>query len=173
MGRTTFSGPLRVGQAQKTENAQVAGAVSLVATGHIADPTAASTTAVTRNSDASGNGTLPLILPARAIVTKLEVQGGATGGTNPTYDLGWIGVNDATEFDVDGLVADGDADGAKVNLSFGDGTTGDDFGFEMSTTQPVKITGGVGDSAPTGGSITFRVHYHVFDDLVGGDGSAA
>ncbi len=101
MGRTTFSGPLRVGQAQKTENAQVAGAVSLVATGHIADPTAASTTAVTRNSDASGNGTLPLILPARAIITKLEVQGGATGGTNPTYDLGWIGVNDATEFDVD------------------------------------------------------------------------
>ena len=169
MARTTFSGPLRVGNAQKTTNAQFAGAVSLVAIGHIADPTAANTT----TSASSGNGALPLILPARAIITKLEVQGGATGGTNPTYDLGWIGVNDATQFDVDGLVAEGDADGAKVNLSFGDSTTGDDFGFEMSTSQPVKITGGVGDSAPTGGSITIRVHYHVYDDLIGGDGSAS
>ena len=173
MARTTFSGPLRVGNAQKTKNAQVAGAVSLVAIGHIADPTAANTTAITRTSDSSGNGALPVILPARAVITKLEVQGGATGGTNPTYDLGWIGVSDATQFDVDGIVAEGDADGAKVNLSFGDGTTGDDFGFEMSTSQPVKITGGVGASAATGGSITLRIHYHVYDDLIGGDGSAS
>ena len=41
MATTTFSGPLRVGDAQRTQDPQVAGAVSLVATAFMADPTAA------------------------------------------------------------------------------------------------------------------------------------
>ena len=43
----------------------------------------------------------------------------------------------------------------------------------MSANYPVKITGGVGASAATGGNITMRVHYHVYDASFGTDGSGS
>jgi hypothetical protein len=174
MATTTFSGPLRVGEAQRSTNAQVAGAVSLVATAFMADPTAATTTELRRGSAATGNSALSVILPKNAIVTYIEVEADATGGTNPTFDLGWIEVKtDTPASDPDGLIDNGDADAGHTVFDFATATVGDDFGFVMSSDYPVKITGGVGASAATGGNITMRIHYHVYDTTFGTDGSGS
>ena len=69
MATTTFSGPLRVGEAQRTQDPQVAGAVSLVATAFMADPTAATTTELSRGSAPTGHSALSVILPKNPIVT--------------------------------------------------------------------------------------------------------
>ena len=174
MARTTFSGPVRVGKAQQTSNPEVAGAVTLVAEAYIADPTAATTTLLRRGSAATGNSALEVILPKNAIVTYIEAEADATGCTNPTFDLGWIEVKtDTPASDPDGLIDDGDADAGHTVFNFATATVGDDFGFVMSTNYPVKITGGVGASAATGGNIPLRIHYHVYDPTFGTDGSGS
>jgi len=172
MGTTTFSGPVRVGQAQKTNNAQVAGAVRLVAQGYIPDPTAAATTNIRRGPLATGPSALPLILPVNAIITRVEGIASATGGTNPTFDLGFVEVRtDNAVVDADGILDNADADVGNFEISFTDATSGTVMGFVMSTTHPVRITGGVGASAATGGNIELRVYYHVYDLTFGTDGS--
>ena len=174
MGRTTFSGPLRVGKTQKTSYAEFAGAVSLVATAYMADPTAATTTVLRRGSSATGSSAEAVILPANAIITKVEAEADATGGTNPTFDLGFIEVkSDTPTSDTDGIIDNGDADAGHTVFDFSTATVGNDFGFVMSSDYPVKITGGVGASAATGGNINLRIHYHVYDTSFGTDGSAA
>ena len=174
MGTTTFSGPVRVGQAQKTTNPQVAGAVRLVAQGYIPDPTVATTTNIRRGPLATGPGSLPLILPANAIITRVEGIASATGGTNPTFDLGWIEVTDtAPASDPDGILDNADADVGNFEISFTDATSGNDMGYTMSSAHPVRITGGVGAAAATGGNIELRIFYHVYDTTYGTDGSGS
>lgn len=174
MGTTTFSGPVRVGQAQKTTNPQVAGAVRLVAQGYIPDPTVATTTNIRRGPLATGPGSLPLILPVNAIITRVEGIASATGGANPTFDLGWIEVTDtAPASDTDGILDDADADVGNFEISFTDATSGNDMGYVMSSAHPVRITGGVGASAATGGNIELRIFYHVYDLTYGTDGSGS
>ena len=174
MGTTTFSGPVRVGQAQKTTNPQVAGAVRLVAQGYIPDPTVATTTNIRRGPLATGPGSLPLILPANAIITRVEGIASATGGTNPTFDLGWIEVKEtAPASDPDGILDNADADVGNFEISFTDATSGNDMGYTMSSTHPVRITGGVGAAAATGGNIELRIFYHVYDMTYGTDGSGS
>jgi hypothetical protein len=148
MAKTTFQGILRSHGGDNTKTAY-AGSAVLAATFHI-PKSAADTSSV--------------ILPAGAIVTGLQVTAAATGGTNPTFDLGWIGVSDATALDVDGLVAEGDADVGASVFNYATATAGNDLGVPMSTTQMVQITGGVGASAATGGTITGIITYHVQDD---------
>ena len=174
MGTTTFSGPVRVGQAQKTTNPQVAGAVRLVAQGYIPDPTVATTTNIRRGPLATGPGSLPLILPANTIITRVEGVASATGGTNPTFDLGWIEVVDtAPASDPDGILDNADADVGNFEISFTDATSGNDLGYVMSSAHPVRITGGVGAAAATGGNIELRIFYHVYDVTYGTDGSGS
>tara|TARA_R110002020_G_scaffold2343_4_gene10902 strand:- start:5113 stop:5637 length:525 start_codon:yes stop_codon:yes gene_type:complete len=174
MARTTFSGPVRVGKAQKTSDAEFAGAVSLVATAYMADPTAATTTELRRGSSATGNSSKAVILPAGAIITKIEAEADATGGTNPTFDLGFIEVKSSgATSDTDGIIDNGDADAGHTVFDFSTATVGNDFGFVMSADFPVKITGGVGAAAATGGNINLRIHYHVYDSSFGTDGSAS
>jgi hypothetical protein len=176
MGKTTFSGPIRVGAAQKTTNPEFAGAVALVAWGYIPDATAAATTEVQKwifGSQKTGK----LILPSNSVVYRVEVDGSATGGTNPTFNLGFVNANDSTEFDVDGIVVNGDADADGI-IKWGDATAGNDLATILpsngttASADPVIITGGVGNSAPTGGNIAFRIYYFVWDFTNGTDGSA-
>ena len=174
MATTTFSGPLRVGDAQRTQDPQVAGAVRLVVEANLPDPTAATTTLLRRSSSALGNSALPVILPKNAIITRVEGIASATGGTNPTFDLGWIEVKtDTPASDTDGIIDNGDADVGNFGIAFAEATSGDDMGFVMSTDYPVKLTGGVGASAATGGSIVLRIFYHVYDPTFGTDGSGS
>ena len=139
-----------------------------------APPTAATTTELRRGSSATGNSSKAVILPAGAIITKIEAEADATGGTNPTFDLGFIEVKSSgATSDTDGIIDNGDADAGHTVFDFSTATVGNDFGFVMSADFPVKITGGVGAAAATGGNINLRIHYHVYDSSFGTDGSAS
>jgi hypothetical protein len=79
--------------------------------------------------------------------------------------MGWIGNEDSSALDVDGLIDTQAADGGKKSFNWGTSGAGDDLGVAMSTTQMVALTGGgtTGDAA-TGGTITGRVIYYVPTD---------
>jgi hypothetical protein len=156
---STFTGVIRSAGGDSTK-AVTPGVVEVVVPFYIADPTAANTTAVTRGASNTAN----VILPPNAIITEIGVSADATGGTNPTFDMGWINVDDSTDFDVDGLVAEGDADAGDSIFNMATATAGDDVGVIFETANNVRITGGVGASAPTGGTISGYIKYHVDDN---------
>ena len=128
------------------------------------DPTAADSATV---KIASGS-TIPVVLPAGAVIVEIQANAAGTGGTTPTFDMGWIGYTDTTASDPNGLLNAADADAGKQVFNFASATAGDDLGVAMSTTQMVTLTGGAttGDAA-TGGSITGTILYFVTDPLVG------
>ncbi len=128
------------------------------------DPTAADTTAV----QISSTNTAPVILPAGAVVVQVNINAAGTGGTTPTFDMGWIGYSDTSASDPNGLIAAGDADAGKQVFDWSTATAGDDMGVIMSATQMVKITAGAttGD-APTGGTASGQILYYVTDPFLG------
>lgn len=109
-----------------------------------------------------------VILPAGAVILEIQANAAGTGGTTPTFDMGWIGYSDSSQLDADGLIALGDADAGKQVWNFASATAGDDLGLVMQANQMVKITGGgtTGDKA-TGGTITGKIIYYVTDPLLG------
>ena len=128
------------------------------------DPAAADTTTV---KIASGS-TVPVVLPAGAVIVEIQANAAGTGGTTPTFDMGWIGYTDTSALDPNGLLSAADADAGKQVFNFASATAGDDLGVAMSATQMVTLTGGAttGDAA-TGGAITGTILYFVTDPLVG------
>jgi hypothetical protein len=124
------------------------------------DPTDANTTNLQRSS----TDTRTIVLPIGAVVVEIQANAAGTGGSSPTFDMGWIGYTDTSAVDVDGLIAEGDADAGKSVFTWATATAGDDMGVVMSATQMVTLTGGVGASAATGGTITGRILYYVPTD---------
>ena len=113
------------------------------------DPTAASATAVkVGTSSSSGND---FVLPAGAVPISFMTIGGATGGTNPTVDIG-------TSADPDGFFNEVDAD-TKGTLKGADGALVVGGGIAADVT----VTGNVGASAATGGTIVGVFTYTVAD----------
>ena len=113
------------------------------------DPTAASATAVkVGTSSSSGND---FVLPAGAVPISFMTIGGATGGTNPTVDIG-------TSADDDGFFNEVDAD-TKGTLKGADGALVVGGGIAADVT----VTGKVGASAATGGTIVGVFTYTVAD----------
>ena len=137
-----------------------AGSMLMVADFYI-DPTQDQALPVFRASDDER----AIILPAGAVITEIQYNAAGTGGTTPTFEIGWVGYTDATALDVDGLIDTQDAAGGKKTFTFGTSGAGDDLGVVMSATQRVILTGGgtTGDKA-TGGSITGRILYYVPTD---------
>jgi len=86
-------------------------------------------------------------LPIGARVIDVRSWGGATGGTNPTVDVGTVA-------DDDGFAAELDADGN--SSGFAAGTLG--VLANTSLTVPTPVYGKVGASAATGGTTTVQVH---------------
>ena len=162
MALSTTQSIWRSGGGDQTRTAYC-GTALMVAEFYI-DPTDADTTAV----QVSSSNTAPVILPIGAVVVQINANAAGTGGTTPTFDMGWIGYTDTTASDPNGLIAAGDADAGKQVFNFASATTGDDMGTTMSTSQMVKITGGAttGDAA-TGGAITGQILYYVTDPLLG------
>ena len=158
--RTTFTGIVRSnGGDSKRET--YAGSVQLAAQFYF-DPTAAQGTDV----QVSSTDTRAVVLPQNAVVTGISFNGDATGGTDPTIDMGYTDYDGGTNFvDVDGLLNEADADaGAVVTVWGGDSTAGaalGDIGTPMN--ERVKIVGGQGASAATGGTITGIIYYYVKD----------
>lgn len=109
------------------------------------DPTETSATNVRIGTSATSGETL--VLPAGAIPISIMTIGGATGGTNPTVDIG-------TSADDDGLFNEVDADtqgtvkGANGALAVAGGLAAD-----------ATVTGKVGASAATGGTFTGILTY--------------
>lgn len=88
------------------------------------------------------NGCIPLFAQ--------NIDGGATGGTDPTVDIGTVG-------DTDGFANELDGD-APTSLVVG----GALLGIEL--TADTIIFAGVGASAATGGTVTAAVYYIMADD---------
>lgn len=109
------------------------------------DPTASSATNVRIGTSASSGETL--VLPAGAIPISIMTIGGATGGTNPTVDIG-------TSADDDGLFNEVDADTAGT-VKGADGALAVAGGLAADAT----VTGKVGASAATGGTYTGILTY--------------
>ena len=113
------------------------------------DPTAVSATAVkVGTSSSSGND---FVLPAGAVPISFMTIGGATGGTNPTVDIG-------TSADPDGFFNEVDCD-TKGTLKGADGALVVGGGIAADVT----VTGNVGASAATGGTIVGIFTYTVAD----------
>lgn len=91
------------------------------------------------------------VLPSGCVpIACLAVQPNATGGTNPTVDIG-------TAADPDGFANEMDADGY-TGLVY----TGALLGTAITT--PTAIYAGVGASAATGGTVVGSVWYLMADD---------
>ena len=121
-------------------------------------------------TQASGNvlnqsGGQAVILPAGAVIVEVQANGAATGGTDPTFDMGYTlyGTGTATPA---GLINEGDANAGKQIFDWSSATSVG-LGVAMSTTEMVYITGRAGASAPTGGSVSGTILYYVTDPLVG------
>jgi len=113
------------------------------------DPTASSATAVkVGTSSSTGND---FVLPAGAVPISFMTIGGATGGTNPTVDIG-------TSADPDGFFNEADAD-TKGSLKGADGALVVGGGIAADVT----VTGMKGASAATGGTIVGVFTYTVAD----------
>ena len=161
MANTTFVSNVRSnGGDNKRET--YAGSVCLQAQFYF-DPTAAQGTDV----QVSSTDTRKVVLPENSVITGITFNGDATGGTNPTVDMGYTDFDGGTNFvDVDGLLNEADADaGAVVTVWGGDSTAGAALGdVDLPATERIKIVGGQGSSAATGGTITGIIHYYVKDD---------
>jgi len=108
-----------------------------------------------------------VILPAGAVVVEIQAICAATGGTTPTFDMGFTlyGTSTATN---QGLVAAAVATTGKLSIDLSTATAGANMGTTMSTTSLVTITGGgTSGDAPTGGSISGTILYFVVDPLLG------
>lgn len=91
------------------------------------------------------------ILPKGAIpIWVSNIDGGATGGTTPTVDIGTSG-------DPDGFANELAADALSSPV-----VTGALLGVEL--TADTEIHAGVGASAATGGTVTVAVYYVMADD---------
>jgi hypothetical protein len=119
--------------------------------------TAAANTAVQRSSTDSRS----VILPAGAVVLEVYANAAGTGGSSPTFDMGFTTYTSGTN-SAGALVNEGDADIGKQVINWTAGSVaGASLGSVMSATEMVKITGSVGASAATGGNISGRVVYYV------------
>jgi hypothetical protein len=116
------------------------------------DPTA-STAAAVRIGTSATTGAF-FTLPAGAVPLYLLSLGGATGGTNPTVDIGSSGTPDGffNEADAD---TKGTINGANGSLVLGTGITAD-----------TRVFGKVGASAATGGTFTGVFVYTMYNSGV-------
>lgn len=127
------------------------------------DPTAAAGNKVTISSSSSAN----VILPAGAVIVQINANAAATGGTNPTFDMGFTLYTSGTATNA-GLLNEADADVGKQVFTWATSTVpGASLGAVMSATEMVYITGNVGASAATGGSVSGQILYYVTDPFIG------
>lgn len=116
------------------------------------DPTAASATAVRIGTSATTGSFFTL--PAGAVPLYLLTLGGATGGTNPTVDIGSLAT-------ADGFFNEADAD-TKGTLNGANGSLVTGTGLAAQT----QVYGKVGASAASGGTFTGVFVYTVYNNGV-------
>ena len=123
-----------------------------------------SATQTSGNVQKSSTDTAAVILPVGAVITEVQANAAGTGGTNPTFDLGFTAYVSGTATP-EGLLNEADADAGKQVFNWATATVpGASFGAVMSASELVYITGRAGASAATGGSISGRILYYVPTD---------
>ena len=147
MATTTFQGIVRSNGGAGKGNATP----SVVTLSEVIsfDPTAASATNVRIGTSSSSGETF--VLPTGAVPISFMTIGGSSGGTNPTVDIG-------TSADDDGFFNEVDSD-TKGTLKGADGALVVAGGITAAAT----VTGKVGSSAATGGTVTGVFTYTVVD----------
>lgn len=149
MARNTFQGLVRsLGGAMREDGVTPVPVTQSVMISF--NPTLASATPVRIGTSATAGNTLTL--PAGTVPISILSIGGATGGTNPTVDIG-------TAASPDGFFNEVDAD-TKGVLQGNNGTIAVGTGIAA----PVVVTGRVGASAATGGTFTGILTYVVYDN---------
>lgn len=113
--------------------------------------TATATSAALKTLD----GTADLTLPSGFIPQGVLFNGAGTGGSSPTFDLGYVSATDV-------FVNEGDADGGYKHVWQGDSTGGTGLGVKLTADK--VVWGGVGSSAPTGGTVSGWIVGVMYDD---------
>jgi hypothetical protein len=141
-----------------TTKTTYAGSMLMVAEFYFAATNAANT-AVQRSS----TDTRTVVLPVGAVIISIATNAAATGGTSPTFNMGFdlytTGTHSATA-----LINGAAGGGGKTVTNWSTGTAGASMGAVMSASEFALITGSAGSSAPTGGSISGRIEYYVPTD---------
>ena len=122
-------------------------------------------------TQASGNvlnasGGTAVILPAGAVILQINANAAATGGTNPTFDMGFTLYSTGTA-SPQAILNESDADAGKQVFNWASATAGASLNAIMSATEMVYITGRAGASAATGGNISGEILYYVTDPFLG------
>ena len=112
------------------------------------------------------SGGQAVILPANAVILQVNANAAGTGGTNPTFDLGFTTYSSGTATPA-GLLDEADADAGKQIFNWASATAGTSMNAAMSSSEMVYITGRAGASAATGGSISGDIIYYVNDPYIG------
>lgn len=151
MALNTFQGLMRSTGGQAKESGVTPSPLTMAVVISF-DPTSASAAAVRIGTSATTGSFLTL--PAGAIPLYLLSLGGATGGTNPTVDIGSSGTPDGffNEADAD---TKGTINGANGSLVVGTGLT-------LNT----QVFGKVGSSAASGGTFTGVLVYTMYNNGV-------
>jgi hypothetical protein len=162
MAISTTQSIWRSGGGDQTRTAY-AGTGVMAARFYISGASAAGTSAKV----SSASGAPAVVLPAGAVVVEIQAICAATGGTTPTFDMGFTlyGTSTATNT---GLISAAVATTGKLVINQASATAGANMGTTMSTTSLVTITGGgTSGDAPTGGTITGTILYYVVDPTFG------
>ena len=155
MATSTTQAIWRSGGGDTTKTAY-AGSMLMVADFYF-DPTAAAGNKVQKSSSDTTN----VILPIGAVITEIQANAAGTGGTNPTFDMGFTLYTSGTASN-GALLNEADADVGKQVFTWATATVpGASLGAVMSSSEMVYITGSVGDSAATGGSVSGKLIYYV------------
>ena len=115
----------------------------------------------------SGGGDNTRTAYAGTGVMAAQANCAATGGTTPTFDMGFTIYGTSTASNT-ALISAAVATTGKLVINQASATAGTSMGAAMNTTNMVTITGGgTSGDAPTGGSITGTILYYVTDPAFG------
>lgn len=154
MATSTTTSVWRSGGGDTTKTA-FAGSMLMVADFYF-DPTATAGNKVQKSS----TDTAKIILPIGAVITEIQVNAAGTGGSSPTFDMGYTLYSTGTANNAT-LINEGDADAGKQTFTWATSGAEASLGAVMSSSEMVYITGSVGASAATGGSVTGKLFYYV------------
>ena len=154
MATTSFQGIIRSYGGQDKSSGVTPSNVNLSAVVSF-NPVGATAVAVRVGTSATAGEIFTL--PKGAVPNSFISLGGATGGTNPTVDIG-------TAADPDGFFNELDAD-LKGAVKGADGALAIGTGVPAN----VQVTANQGSSAATGGTVTGTFHYTMVDNARAGE----
>jgi hypothetical protein len=156
--KTTFTGFVRSNGGDQ-DRITYAGSIPMVAQFYVANAAAS-----TADVQISSTNTDPVILPEGAIIDMVLTVGAATGCSSPTIDLGVVDYDGGTDIvDIDGLANEARSD-INARQDVASGQAGTLVANQTKLTEKAKVTATVGASAPTGGTLSGVIYYHIQDD---------